>query len=640
MTALLALVLAQALSPLSPDQPGSWAEPARAPFIDPSARALLGGINAITFDGLPPASTVFDIDGVRWLAPAHALFGPTALHPAWTEGVTLSRPVDTALDGRFLGRKVSLFNRTTTPGTHSALRIDLLKVGYFFEHGFDDGSVFQAAVDAYGTPALAGAFIKGSVWLGDYQLRWAQKLGRGELRVLALGTLDALALSVSGIPLAARLQNHQLDVRWKSDGVEISVGAHRSTIGLTLAGAAVTNAIDGAEDAVNARAVVGGSKLRGGADVEVRRLSLFRQTHLTELDQQSSTLRELGTAMVAGAFLEARVEEGEWDTTFSVRADAWVPAGQSQATFTADPRVITRRAWTSVDLELSAGLLHQAPTWLVTVPVLESVALRHGVQELARVDATVTVRPTERSSISLHGFGGGLIRAIEFSPFDENFLQLVNQVDEVVAQRATSGWLAGGELRARTSGLAGTTRWWGELSYGFQQSWRLATFHRYGVDGLPKSDAQAWVPWQFQQAHLGRVRAGLEFDGDWKLSAMITVTSGAPLVGGLFAQEQQPGVDSLTHSPRWVPKDRDASGFAPPFVRGDLRASKTWHPGDAEVELFLDVANLSLAQPTGTSYGVVPATLAQQASGDILLTYKDARSPLPPIPMLGVDVRW
>lgn len=36
--------------------------------------------------------------------------------------------------------------------------------------------------------------------------------------------------------------------------------------------------------------------------------------------------------------------------------------------------------------------MHQAPSWLVTVPVLESASLRYGVQEAARADARFTWR--------------------------------------------------------------------------------------------------------------------------------------------------------------------------------------------------------------------------------------------------------
>jgi hypothetical protein len=101
------------------------------------------------------------------------------------------------------------------------------------------------------------------------------------------------------------------------------------------------------------------------------------------------------------------------------------------------------------------------------------------------------------------------------------------------------------------------------------------------------------------------------------------------MAGGLWSQEQRPGVDPIRGTPRWVPVDRDLVGRASPWVRVDLRASKTWKPGSVEIELFVDVQNASSwAQPIGLSYGTAPATLEQQARGDVMLTSRPASSPL------------
>lgn len=619
IAAVASLVLAQ----------GTWGEPAREVFLDSSARSILAGINAVSFDGLQPAATSFDFDGVKLLAPAHALFGPTALHPAWTESVGISSGIDSTARGRQLGRTVTLFSRTSAPPstTRVWIRADLLHTGLFVERTTADGGVLHGAVRFFTTAAIAGAVLEGSLLLGDYQLRYAQKLGDGELRALAVGTLDAIALTVSGIPLAARLQNHQVDLRYQSKQLELGLGAHRSTIGLTLNGATVGNAIDGAEDAVNARASATSKLGRAGIDFELRRLSLLRATSFTS-DPQSNgtTLRELGLAMVGGTFGEVTLTEGEWKTTFGVRADLWVPA-KGSAIATADPRLTTRRDWAFASFEFGFGLMHQAPTWLATIPVLESIALQQGVQELARADATIALKISSFDSLSLHVFGAGISRSIEFSPFDEDFLQLINQVDERVARKRTSGWIGGGEIRLR---LGGSTNWSGELSYSFLHSSRLATFSRFDSNGLPTGDATEWVPWQHRQAHQVRALANITLPLNWNIRIAGTLSSGPPMVGGLFSQQQRQGTDSLTGASRWVPMDRDVSTDAQLYVRADLRVSKTWHPtGSSDIEMFLDVANLSASQPTGTRY---------VTNGTILST-DVARSPLPPIPVLGVDVR-
>lgn len=645
---LLALVVAAprvSAQPISGTEPGSWGDPSRAAFTDPSARSILSGLNAVSFDGLAPGTTQVDFDGMAVLVPAHALFGPSTLSAAWSPDVVVGPGVASVEAGRSLGRRVSLLTRTAPPAntTRAVIRADLLHVGLFVERGLDDGSSLQGAVRFFTTPAVAGAALKGSILLGDYQLRWVQKLGTGELRTQVVGAMNSIALSVSGIPLAARLQNHQFDLRWRDGLIELGAGLHRTSIGLTLRGDSVNNAIDGAQDGLTLRAKVGGAlngHARGfvGADIDVRRLSLGRQTTLkSDVQATDATLRELGLVMLGGLFAEATLTEGEWHTTLGLRGDVWVPT-QGGATVTADPRLTTRRRFGAVDFELGVGLTHQAPTWLVSVPVLESVALRYGVQELARGDLTVTLplSADRQEFVSMHAFGAGLVRGLEFSPFDEDFLQLANQVREDVERHRAPGWMAGAELRSH---LVLAPWWWLEVSYGYQQSWRQAVFSRYDEHGLPTGDDVDWVPWQHQQAHQLRAAVGFDFGSGWKLAVAGTFTSGAPMLGGLHAREQQPGTDSLTGAPRWVPKNRDDVGAAPGFLRADLRASKTWRPGAAEVELFLDVANLSASQPTGTSYGTAPATLEQQARGEVTLTTKNASSPLPPIPVLGLEVR-
>ena len=639
------MIVALLLCSLPLDTPGSWGEPARAVFLDAAARPILSGLNAVSFDGLPPASTTFSFDGVVLKTPAHALFGPSTLHPTWLAGVGVGPGVDSVQHGRSLGRTVTLLPRQPAGGFHAVARVDVLQTGLYVEHRLASGTTLQGAVRFFPVAALAGLFIKGSLLLGDYQLRVTHPVANGELRLLAVGALDSVALSVSGIPLAARLQGHQVDLRWRSDTLELGLGGSVSALGLTLNGETAKNAIDGEEDALTARAsthltVSPHAKVTLGVDVELRRLVLSRGTTLQLPDATTAsdrTRRELGVAIVGGAVAELQLTEGEWLTTLGLRADVWKPA-DAAAYATADPRLTARRPVASRGLlELGVGVMHQAPSWLVSVPVLESAALRYGVQEAARADARFTWKNSKYESLDAHLFGTALLRTLEMSPFDENFLQLANLTDDDVEKKRSTGWAAGGEVRYRVA-RPGTG--WAEVSYGLQQSWRHARFTRYGLDGLPTGEAQEWVPWQHQQTHAVRGAFGLELPLSWKVGLAVTVMSGPPLVGGLFSQEQQPGVDPLRGTPRWVPKDRDQVNVAGAWLRADARVSKTWHPAPLEVELFLDVQTLSIwAQPTGTSYGTAPATLEQQARGEVTLTQKPASSPLPPVPVLGVELR-
>ncbi len=642
---MIALLLA-VVGALPLDVPGSWGEPTRAVFLDPAARPVLSGLNAVGFDGLAPASTAFVFDGLLLKTPAHALFGPSTLHPGWLESIAVGPSVETAERGRSLGRFITLTPREPRDhDLHTVIRVDLLQTGLFVERALEGGTRLQGAVRFFPLVAAAGAVIKGSLLLGDYQLRVVQPVGAGSLRVLALGALDSVGLTFSGIPLAARLQGHQLDVRWSTDALELGLSGHLNALGLTLNGPVTKNAIDGQEQGLALRALVRGAlsehaTATAGLDLEVRRLLLARGTtiHLpdgaTAADQ---SLRSLGAAVLGGLFARVRLTEGAWTTDLGLRADLWKPADAS-AFLTLDPRLTTSRPLGDrAGLELAVGLMHQAPSWLVPVPVLESAALRFGVQEAVQASVRTWWAPWSRSTFDARLFGTAITHGLEFSPFDADFLQVVNLVDEVVERKRTSGWAAGGEVRYRFDDPA----WgWAEVSYGLQQSWRFARFDRLGLDGLPVGQAQAWVPFALQQTHALRLAGGVHLPLDWKVGLSALLMTGPPLVGGLFSQDQRAGVDSLTGAPRWVPIDRDQVGAAGAWVRVDARVSKTWHPASWAIELFLDVQNASVwAQPTGTNYGTAPATLEQQARGELNLTKRPASSPLPPVPVLGLELR-
>lgn len=220
----------------------------------------------------------------------------------------------------------------------------------------------------------------------------------------------------------------------------------------------------------------------------------------------------------------------------------------------------------------------------------------------------------------------------------DTFLPEVNQSGEDIARRSGPGFAAGGSL---AWSYTPSDTLWLRASYSLVTSWRTATVTRFGVDGLSTGEAQALVPWAFDQTHLLQGATGWRFGNGWALAATVTLQSGAPLSGGLFSQEQRQGVDPIRATPRWVPIDRDLAGRASPWLRVDGRASKTWRPAPLELELFLDVQNLSVwAQPTGSSYGTAPATLEEQSRGDVTLTSRPASSPLGfPIPVLGLEAR-
>lgn len=651
---LLAVLLAQADVPA--DAAGTWADPTRSVFLVPGGRSLLSGFSPVSLDGLQPAASALTFDGVTLRAPAHGFFGPSIVQPGFVSGVRVGDAAGSAQSGRTLGRSVTLLPRpSAAEGWTGRVRLDVLALSVAGS-GRVPGAKTQVDVGArfFGLPALAASLLRVRALLGDWHLRVAQPLGEGELRVLGLGAVDDVALTVSGIPLSARLSTQLADVRWRSDDagtLELGLTGGLDSIALAIRGEQTRHDVIGGEQSLSARAVLRPSLGRGvtlsvGAEGGARRLVLDRLSDsalagvggMPGRFVTASSARELGVALSGGVFVEARDDEGPFRWSAGLRGDAWQPIGT--AAFAAlEPRLSVARdlgeRWT---VGASGGLRHQPATWLVPIPVLDTAAWRFGLQQAVVGDAHAVFRPASSHRLELRGFGTSLRRAVELSPFDDTFLPQVNLSPEDVARRTGDGWAGGGSL-AYAFQAADTA--WLRASYSFVTSWRTVTFSRFGATGLPTTEARGSVPWSFDQTHVLRAAGGWRFGAGWALAASVTLQSGAPLAGGLISQEQRAGADSLRGTPRWVPIDRDLVGRASPWLRVDLRASKTWRPGALELELFLDVQNASIwAQPTGASYGTAPATLEQQARGEVVLTSRPASSPIGfPIPVLGVELR-
>lgn len=652
MIALVAVsILAQADAP--PDVAGTWADPARTVFLTPGARSILSGFSPASLDGLQPAASATRFDGVLLRLPAHGFFGPSPLPAQWLEGVHVASAAESSEVGRSLGRSVSLL-RAPVRGAqlHGTARLDVSSVSVTAGGVLDaTGTEVQAGGRFFALPAIAASLLKIRALLGDWHLRAVQPIGAGDLRLLALGAADDVALTVSGIPVSARLFSQLVDLRWQRDALELGLTGSHDSVALAIRGTQTRHDVVGGEQAVTARAAVRPMvtrevQLAVGGDVSVRRVVLNRASDSALPAVQGTdaafvaagSRRVLGTAVLGGVFLEARDAVGPFRWSAGLRGDLWKPV--TGAAFGAlDPRVSVERvfaeAWTVFG---SAGLRHQTATWLVPVPVLDTASWQFGLQQAVVGDLGVRFRPNRAHHFEARGFGSSLRRTIELSPFDDTFLQQVNGSSEDVSRRTGSGWAGGGAL---SWDFTPTSELWLRVSYSLLTSRRTTTVARYGIDGLPRGEASVEVPWTFDQTHLLQAASTWRLGHGWALGASVTLQSGAPLVGGLYGQDQRPGTDPIRGSIRWVPIDRDLVGRASPWLRVDGRGSKTWRPGALELELFLDVQNLSVwAQPTGQSFGTAPATLAEQSRGDLMLTSKPASSPLGfPIPLLGLEAR-
>ena len=192
---LLAIVLSQADVPS--DAAGTWADPSRSVFLVPGSRSILSGFSPASLDGLQPAASATRFDGVLLRLPAHGFFGPSTLPASWLDGVRVNSAADSAENGRSIGRSVTLLSTKQREGWHGSARVDVLTTGLSVSGVIPQTKTEVLAAGRFFTlPAVAASFLKVRALLGDWQLRVAQPIANGELRLLALGAADDVALTV------------------------------------------------------------------------------------------------------------------------------------------------------------------------------------------------------------------------------------------------------------------------------------------------------------------------------------------------------------------------------------------------------------------------------------------------------------
>lgn len=632
--------------------PGTLGDPVRAAGWEPGARELLSGLSPLGFDGLQPAASQLTLDGAPVRLPAHAFFGPWAVAPWLVESVRVTPGVTGANRGRFLSRGIELEVPEVALGAGVAARADLLSLGGAASYGFESGASLLLGGRLFTGGLLAQRFVSGlRAELWDAHARAELPVGKGTVRALWLSSGDEVGISFGGLPVALGQSGHTLDVAWRGGEElrgEVGLSLGWLAVGLGTSGQQTQTRLDAREAQVGVRARGEGAvndalTLRVGGDAELRQVDL-REEWTTALEgggtSRAQDVPPTANTVLAGAFVELLLEESEsvaW--TLGLRGDFWAPAsGASFATL--EPRLsVDKRFSDEVTARLAFGLAHQAPTWLVPVPALDTAGLQYGLQEAVRGELGVTYTPSRQHAFTLRAWGLGLTKSLELSPLDGDFLMSVKGAPQALSRHTGGGWAAGGELSWR---LAHHPTWSAFAGYSFQQTVRETSFSRYGDDGTPIAETRGWLPTSFQQAHVLSALAELRPWSGWSFSLGASVRSGPPEAGQFFSTAQRQGIDPVTQGPRWVPEDRDRAGTVGPWLRVDARASKTWRPGNVALTLFLDVQNLSFfRQPTGTSYTTAPASPSEQATGRVTLQQRGATSPLPgPLPMLGLDLRY
>ncbi|MGZ3460122.1 MAG: energy transducer TonB, partial [Archangium sp.] len=306
-----------------------------------------------------------------------------------------------------------------------------------------------------------------------------------------------------------------------------------------------------------------------------------------------------------------------WTVVPGVRLDNYHLSGGINY-LVAEPRLSARwRTSEQLTLKGGVGLYHQPPTTLISLPVVDIAALSQGLQRTLQVSGGAEYKGLWGFDVSLDGYVNPMLRTVELTPFGNEDSPgsgdpgggkpptpggrsgvgaLAQQQDPLadlqLPDMSSHGLSYGLELLLRRP-LGGN--WFGWLSYSLQRSTRYVHFTRYDAHGVPVGQAEADLPYVFDQTHVANLVLSYKFSNNFTLGGVLHFNSGRPESGNLTSSTEVVGTDSLGQ-PNWVRVDKDKVDRLPPFLRFDLRLSKAWAYDTFTLEAYLDMLNVTISQ--------------------------------------------
>lgn len=600
---------------------GTNGEPLKVIMLLPGVVTPASGLSYPVVRGALPAATGFYLDGVKVPQLYHLLAGGSVVHPDFIESIDFYPANAPTRYGRISGGVISAqVARARDDRIHFTVSPDLLQTSAFLE----------VPIEKTGTNITAGGHISYAAWLlaalsgagafgrdvtpvfesWDYQARIEQKVGKGTVRLLAFGSSDLVGTRTTNprnpsVFLTSRF--HRLDLRGQypvgPGFLEVGTNIGWETLGLygeqdgQRVGSFLLNRFI-ATGRASYRVELGEHwQLKGGFDVE-RQVSDVETT--IGIGGGGDLLRQPRVMGVfTGTFLEAAYFSDQWTVVAGARVDTWhlVP-GYTIASV--DPRLEVRfKPMEALTLRGTAGLAHQAPMLLISLPVTDVGALRDGLQEVGQFSVgAVGKLPWFGLELSGDVFLNHIFQARERSLSE--FVTGISSLDDRFSGNRW-GRAYGLELMLR---LPQQGRIFGWLSYSLMRSERLRRFALYNEDQSVVTDATAMVPFAFDQAHSVNLVVGYQLPKGFKVSAAFHLNTGRPESGEFSSRTQRVVDDPIVGKQLWSLVPLNEVDRLPAFGRLDVRASKTISFNAFTVEIYLDVFNVLVrSEVYGYNYG-------------------------------------
>jgi len=604
------------------DVPGTMGDPFRVVMLMPGVASIGSGIAYPVVRGTQPAATGYFLDGVRVPALFHMALGPSVVHPEFLDGINFYPGAPPARFGRLLGGVIEgRVSRPREDRVRVSASVDLINAGAYLEVPLEQTGT---SITLAGRYSYTGWLIAGLANLSmgqsstpqpsavadfaDYQARIEQRLGPGRLRLLAFGASDTVGTrATADDQFAGHIgQNfHRVDLRWEQPlaggQFEVGVTGGRDQVGLFAeqdrerAGEFSANQLLATVRSGYRRELGDRLALEVGAELEHRRANTNISVGPLDLEAAASSdllLKPQAIGNFGSVYGEAIWRPAErWTVTPGLRLDTYKLFGGGLF-FAPEPRVSVRHAldpqWT---LKAGAGLFHQQPTVLLSIPVVDVSGLEQGLQRGLQLAAGAEWKSEAGLELSADAYYNPLLRSVEFNL--EQLLQSNRRRGSGAPDQSTHGRSFGFELLARHP-LGGN--WFGWVSYSFNRSLRHQRFARYDETGQPIALVEDEVTFAFEQTHVLNAAVSWQLPGRWTVGATVHFNTGRPESGDISSRSSRIVGDSSGTEWGWLPHDRDRVESLPTFWRIDARVAKDWVFEDWSLQAYLDFFNASFSQ--------------------------------------------
>jgi hypothetical protein len=540
--------------------PGAFGDPVRAMEALPGVTPTVSGVPYFFVRGAPPANLGFFVDGVDVPLLYHAYIGPSVLHPALLEGVTLYSGAPPVRYGRSAGAVVAANTREPRDEWNGEASVRAIDAGGLGEAPLwgNRGSVLVGGRYSYVGPVLSllrsactrkfcpapANDIDLAYW--DYQGMANYRIGAHDtLTLLAFGAYDSLRSGSTEIQaqIGGETQFHRVDLRWDSQPSPRTQTRLGVTFGLDQTGEGTTNT-RAADRALRVRSEIRHQASRAvglelGADARIDDYTL----RVGAMRVDARDLRALfpsRTEDTLGAYLglELRPTRGV-SVVPGVRADLFTSLGKAEVGV--DPRVLTAfQLSRSITLEETLGLSHQRPNFVPQVPAAQVAGLEGGLQSAVNWSSGVRWKLPEEVTASLT-----LFRSVYF-----------DAVDPI------------GGARDFTIDQNNLHRRWTISSYGLEVmlrrslTRRLGGFLGYTLSRSVHAQGTVESVTGFDRPHVLQAALGYDLGHNFRVGARMVAYSGIP---ALLVGEDPPRFSDHIRGPA--------------FFRVDARIEKQWPLG-------------------------------------------------------------